>query len=195
MADVEVPDPGEAAEKAADPFARQVALFVAVYAVGLAVAALGGSNAAKDMMMAQQRATNLWAYYQAKVIRENLYLLEAEKLELDAELRGAGRSAEEKARVDAVRGKYRAKAAEYKEEKEKIKADAEAQERDRDKAARKDPYFDFAEVTLQVAIVLASVAMLSGRRSAFTASLVLAAVGLALTVNGYGLLVAVPGLE
>lgn len=195
MAEVEVPDPHETAEKAADPFARRVALFVAVYAVGLAVAALGGSNAAKEMMMAQQKATNLWAYYQAKVIRENLYLLEAEKLELDGELRGAGRSAEEKARVDAVRSRYRAKADEYKREKEGIKAQAEAQEHERDKAARRDPYFDFAEVTLQVAIVLASVAMLSGRRSAFTASLALAAVGIALTANGYGLFVAVPGLE
>lgn len=191
MADVEVPDPHEAAEKAADPFARRVALFVAVYAVGLAVSALGGSNAAKDMVMAQQKATNLWAYYQAKVIRENMYLLEAEKLELDADARPAA----DRARLDAAREKYRAKAAKYQHEKEEIKAEAEALERDRDKAARRDPYFDFAEVTLQVAIVLASVAMLSGRRGAFAASLVLAAVGIALAVNGYGLLVAVPGLE
>ncbi|MBX9585460.1 MAG: DUF4337 domain-containing protein [Gemmataceae bacterium] len=191
MAEVEIPDPHETAEKAADPFARRVALFVAVYAVGLAVAALGGSNAAKEMMMAQQKATNLWAYYQAKVIRENLYLLEAEKLELDAEVRPPA----DRTRVDAVREKYRARAEKYRLEKEEIRAEAEAKERERDTAARRDPYFDFAEVTLQVAIVLASVAMLSGRRWAFVASLALAGVGLALTVNGFGLLVAVPGLE
>lgn len=190
MADVEVPDPDEVAEKAADPFARRVALFVAVYAVGLAVASLGGSNAAKEMVMAQQQATNLWAYYQAKVIRENLYLLEADKLEL-----GAAGPAADPARVDALRDKYRAKAAEYNREKGDIRAEAEGKERERDTAARRDPYFDFAEVTLQVAIVLASVAMLSGRRLAFRASLVLAAAGLLLTANGFGLVVAVPGLE
>lgn len=46
-----------------------------------------------------------------------------------------------------------------------------------------------------MAIVLASVAMLSGRRWAFIASLFLAVVAALLTVNGFALLVAVPGLD
>ena len=61
--------------------------------------------------------------------------------------------------------------------------------------ARKDPYFDFAEVAFQVAIVLASVAMLSGKRWAFVTSLVLAVLATALAANGFGLFVAVPGLD
>ena len=58
MAEVELPSPDEMHERAADPFARTVALFVAVYAVGLAVAAFGGHAAAKDMMMAKQEESN-----------------------------------------------------------------------------------------------------------------------------------------
>jgi hypothetical protein len=193
MADVEVPDPKEAEEKAGDPFMRTVALFVAVYAVVLAVTALGGSNAGKDMVMAQQKASNQWAYYQAKVMRENMYLLAAEGLELEVEEAG------EKSRAKELREKklvaYRKKAAEYKAEKEEIMVEARKFEEERDVAARKDPYFDYAEVLLQIAIVLASVAMLSGRKGPFYGSLALAALGLLLCANGYGLFLKVPGLE
>jgi hypothetical protein len=193
--DVEVPDPNEAAEKAGDPFTKTVALFVAVYAVGLAVTALGGSNAAKDMMMAQQKASNHWAYYQAKVVRENMYLLEAEKLELELEVRGTGLTSDDRKRLEAVRERYKKKAEEYKREKQEIMDEARKFEEERDTAARKDPYFDYAEVLLLIAIVLASVAMLSGKRWAFYASLALAGVGLVLCANGYALLVKLPGME
>jgi hypothetical protein len=46
-----------------------------------------------------------------------------------------------------------------------------------------------------LAIVLASVSMLSKARWPWTVSLVLAAVGLLLTLNGYFLLVSVPGID
>ncbi len=193
MADVELPDPKEAEEKASDPFTRQIALCVAVYAVALAVTALGGSNAGKDMVMAQQQASNQWAYYQAKVVRENMYVLAAENMELEIEEAG------DKSKTKELREKklaaYRAKAAEYKKEKEEIMADAKKFEDERDTASRRDPYFDYAEVLLQIGIVLASVAMLSGKRWAFYASLALAVLGLFLCANGYGLFLKVPGLE
>lgn len=193
MADVELPDPKEAEEKAADPFTKRIALSVAVYAVALAVTALGGSNAGKDMVMAQQKASNQWAYYQAKVMRENLYVLAAEGLELELEEAGDGSKA--KAAREKKLATYRKKAEEYKKEKEEIMAEAKKLEEERDTAARRDPYFDYAEVLLQIAIVLASVAMLSGRREAFYVSLGLAALGALLCTDGYGLFLKVPGLE
>lgn len=193
MADVEVPDPKEAEEKAGDPFTRTVALLVAVYAVALAVTALGGSNAGKDMVMAQQKASNAWSYYQAKVVRENMYVLAA--ADLEERILDAGDKSPEKARREKKLTGYREKAAEYKKEKEEIMAEAKKLEEERDTAARRDPYFDYAEVMLQIGIVLASVAMLSGRKEAFYVSLVLAVLGAFLCANGYGLFVKVPGLE
>ena len=76
-------------------FSRRVALVTAVYAVVLAIASLGGNNAMKEMLLAQQEATNQWAYYQAKVIREHLnrgnkLMLEAQLAEPSA-LKGAER--------------------------------------------------------------------------------------------------------
>jgi uncharacterized membrane protein len=195
VADIEVPDPDELSEKAENPFTKTVALAVAVYAVVLAICSLGGSNVGEDMMMAQQKASNQWNYYQAKVQRENLYLLEAEKLDLELEVRGASLSQADKARIEQVRDKFREKARTYKQEKEEIMAEAKKDEHERDTALRRDPYFDAAEVCLQIAIVLASVAMLSGKRWAFYASVGLAVLGSLLTANGFGLFVAVPGLE
>lgn len=195
MPEIEIPNPGEIKEKAEDPFAKQVALCIAVYAVVLAITALGGSNAGKDMMMAMQKATNQWAYYQAKVVRENMYLLESEKLELELELRGATLKPEERQRVESVRAKYKAKADVYAQEKQEIRHQAEEFEKERDKAARRDPYFDFSSVFLQIAIVLASVAMLSGKKWAFRGSLGLAFAGVVLTANGFLLIAKIPGLE
>src|SRR5262245_634503 len=115
MPDVEVPDPKEVEEKANNPSTRMTALMVAVYAVILAVTALGGSNAGKDMVMAQQKASNAWAYYQAKVMRENMYLLAAEGLELQIEEEMTPWKKEAREKKLAA---YRKKAETYRQEKE-----------------------------------------------------------------------------
>jgi len=70
VAEVELPDPEELEERAERTFSRRVALTTAVYAVALAIASLGGSNAMKEMLLAQQQSSDQWAFYQAKVIRE-----------------------------------------------------------------------------------------------------------------------------
>ena len=58
MAEVELPNPKEIHEHAADAFGRRVALITAVYAVMLAIAALGGNHAMKEMLLAQQKASD-----------------------------------------------------------------------------------------------------------------------------------------
>ncbi len=58
----------------------------------------------------------------------------------------------------------------------------------------KGPYFDYAEVLLQIAVVMASISMLSRSRAVFALSAVLALLGTLLTVNGFGLFVKVPFL-
>jgi hypothetical protein len=72
MAEVELPKPDELHEHAANSFSRRVALVTAIYAVVLAIAALGGNHAMKEMLLAQQQSSDQWAFYQAKVIREHL---------------------------------------------------------------------------------------------------------------------------
>ena len=186
MPDIEIPHPDEAKEIAENPFTKRIALCVAIYAVVLAVAAAGGSNAGKDMLMEQLKATNKWGQFQAKSIREANYINEFEKLEV--EMLNSDISADARAKLEKRMVRITGKLDEYKVEKAAIMEEAKAHEHERDDAQKRDPYFDFAEVALQIAIVLASVAMLSGRRWAFAVSVTLAVIGSALTLNGYTLL-------
>ena len=71
--EVELPNPEELERAGGARFGRRVALVTAVFAVVLAIAALGGNHAMKEMLLAQQQSSDQWAFYQAKVIREHQY--------------------------------------------------------------------------------------------------------------------------
>ena len=215
MAEIELPNPHEVEEKAANPFTRTVAFFVALYAVGLAFASFGGSNCAKEMFLLKQEEAqaenaakhdefNTWNQFQAKSIREALNRIERERLQADQELDPAAfaasplkvkllaRATGEEGRMKLDKDELAAKANTFRadgdDKVKKFRHELHGQQ-------RKDPYFDFAEVVFQLAIVLASVAMLAGKRWAFIVSAVLALLGLVFTVNGFLLLLRIPGVE
>ena len=192
MAEVELPNPKEINEHAADPFGRRVALVTAVYAVMLAIAALGGNHAMKEMLLAQQKASDQWAYYQAKVIREHQY--RGQKLRLDADLieRGDAMKPVAREKIEELSKKFAEEEKRYNTEKKEVEADAKKLEHERDLYQIKDPYFLFAEALLQIAIVMASVSILSRVMPIFLFSLVLAVAGALLTLNGFLLLVRLP---
>jgi hypothetical protein len=182
--EVELPDPHELEERRDKAFSRRVALTTAVYAVVLAIASLGGNNAMKEMLLAQQEASNQWSYYQAKVIREHLN--RGNKMVLEAQL------AEPSALKGAERVKFEALAQKFAEEEKRMNADkkeiepkAKAAEAERDRNQSKDPYFDYAEVLLQIAIVCSSVSILAASRPMFFFSLAIAALGAVSTLNGF----------
>lgn len=162
----------------------------------------------------QLLASNEWSRYQAKVQREVLYTQEREELEQAFGALKPDEAEElfrqfEAGQKDAARrptdaterrrqrlGFVTTKLAEYRKEKEELSAQAkkyeselEAQtkkfEADRDLAVKRGPFFDTAELLLQIGIVLLSVAMLSKARWAFLAGILVAVGGLALTVMGY----------
>jgi hypothetical protein len=194
VAEVELPDPEELEERRDKAFSRRVALITAIYAVVLAIASLGGNNAMKEMLLAQQEASNQWAYYQSKVIREHLN--RGNKLVLEMQL------AEPSALKGAERDKLAALASKFADEEKRMNADkkeiepkAKAAEVERDRNQAKDPYFDYAEVLLQIAIVCASVSILSTSRPMFWFSSLLAVLGALSTVNGFFLLVRLPFLH
>src|SRR5262245_64444574 len=114
MAEVEVPDVEELGA-ASDRFSKRVALVTAVYAVALAIASLGGSNAMKEMLLSQQEASNQWSYYQAKVIREHLN--RGNKMVVEDQL------AEPSALRGAEREKYEALLKKFADEEKRMNAD------------------------------------------------------------------------
>ena len=82
----------------------------------------------------------------------------------------------------------------YNAEKKEIEKDAKKLEHERDVNRTKDPYFDFGEALLQIAIVMSSISILSASRSTFIFSLLLAVIGVLLTLNGYTLIFKLPFL-
>jgi len=194
MAEVELPNPEELREHAADRFGRRVALVTAVFAVLLAIAALGGNHAMKEMLLAQQKSSDQWAFYQAKVIREHQYrgqkLLLETNLAEPSSLKGA-----ERAKFETLAAKFAEEEKRYNAEKKDIEKDAKKLEQVRDRHRDRHPYFEFGEVFLQVAIVSASVSILSSSRPMFWFSLILALLGTVLALNGFVPLFTLPFLH
>ena len=195
MAEVELPNPSELHEHAENTFSRRVALVTAVFAVVLAIAALGGNHAMKEMLLAQQQSSDQWAFYQAKVIREHQY--RGQKLRLEADLleRGAAMKPEARQKLEALLKKFDEEEKRYNAEKKDIEKEARRLEHERDVYQARDPYFLLAEALLQIAIVMSSVSILARSRLIFFFSLALALVGVVLTANGYLLAFKLPFLH
>jgi hypothetical protein len=192
MEEIELPNIKELEEAREKGFTRRVALVTAIFAVALAITSLGGNKAMKEMLLAQQEASNQWAYYQAKVIREHLYrsqslLLEAQLLE-----RGNAMKPQVREQIESLMKKAGDEATRFATEKKGVEEEARKFERERDVYRAKDPYFEYAEGLLQIAIVMASIAILSGSRPVFYFSLMSAIIGTVLSANGFLMIFRLP---
>ena len=192
MSEVELPNAEELEEIKGKKFTRRVALTTAIYAVVLAITSLGGNNAMKEMLLAAQQSSDQWAFYQAKVIREHLYRSQKMRLEIDLIERSERMKPEVKEKLEALLKKLRDEEARYGAEKKEIEREAKKLEHERDVNRNKDPYFDYAEVLLQIAIVMASVSILSASRAVFVFSLVSAFLGAIFCLNGFLMVFHIP---
>lgn len=192
------------ASAGADRFRNRAALLIATLAAVLAIGGMGGGNATDDMISSNIAASNTWGFFQAKNIRQTIYELAVEDIEtaLLAETDPVVRRQLEESRSehlstitrydsdpdpaapgDPLRG----------EGKAQLSARAAHLEAQFEQASRRDNNFDLAEVCLQLALVLGSVAILAMNRPTLYGSAALGAVGTLLTLNGFLLLVPLPG--
>jgi hypothetical protein len=190
-----------AENQAAETFRNRAALMIAIMAAILAVGGLGGGNATDDMIGNNIKASDTWAFYQAKNVRQTMYKIEAEKLKTSL---AAGLVAPaERPSAEARLKEYEATIARYDSEpdpkdpsrgegKKELSATAKAYEAAFEQAAQRDDNFDFAEVLLQLALVLGSVAILAINRWILITSAALGTLGALLTLNGFTLLVPLP---
>ena len=186
-------------EKSNDKFKQRAAILIAVLAMLLAITALGGSNAGKEAVNNNVLASNYFNFYQAKNMRQTAIRLAADHLELavlsDPSIPDAAKAVLAR-KVDG----YRKTVARYESEpdtgegKKELLARAKEYEAKRDHALKQDPYFDYAEALLQIAIVLISVAIIAELGWLVAVGATLGGIGVLLMVNGYLLLVEIPGL-
>ena len=185
------------AEKTPDRFKQRAAVLIAVLAMLLAITSLGGNNATKEALNSNVLASNYFNFFQAKNMRQTAITLTADQIELavlnDASIPDAAKEPLKK-KLDG----YRKTIARYESEpetgegKKELLAKAKEYEKQRDHALKQDPYFDYAEALLQIAIVLISVAIIAEIGWLVAIGGLLGGVGALLMVNGYLLLVDIP---
>lgn len=187
-------------DRESESFKQRAAVAIAFFAMLLAVTGLGGNNATKDAINSNIQASNLYSFYQAKNQRQTSYELAADQVEL-ATLLDPALSPEAKDKWRQKLDGYRKTVTRYESEpqtqegKKELLEKAREETKKRDIALRKDPYFDYAEALLQIAIVLISVSIISGIAwLAFFGGAIGVAGGLLMT-NGFLLLAAIPGFE
>jgi hypothetical protein len=192
--------------KEEDKFRSLAAISIAVMAMLLAITSLGGGNVAEDIMGNNIHASDTWAFYQAKSIRQTANKLAAEELESQILLQQDSLKPEVREALEKKVKQYNETAARYESEpdknepnnpikgegKKELSARARDFEAQRDRALLQDPNFDFAEALFQIAIVLASVAILSSKRLILYLAIVVGAVALLLMLNGYFLFFNLP---
>ncbi|MCW2246772.1 hypothetical protein M2352_002363 [Azospirillum fermentarium] len=178
---------------------KGIAIYISVLAALLAITSVGGSNAAKQMVNANIEASDVFSFYQGKVLRQTQYQQAARALELSV-LSRTDLTPDQRADVEREVASYRQTVARYEsdpqsgEGKKELLAKAKAKEAERDYAARQDPYFDAAEALLQLAIVLASVSTVIGVSGLLWLSGACAVTGFLAMVNGFTLIVSLPFL-
>ena len=177
-----------------DKSKTRTALTISVFAMVLAFASLGGSNSAKESMHENIQASNAYAFYQAKNIRQTAMKIAAGDLELQL-LQQPGMPAAAKEATAKKIADYKKTADRYESEpetregKKELMIKAKEHEAARDLALRQDPWFDYAEGMLQIAIVLLSVSMVGAIPAMFYVGALLGSLGFLATVNGFFLFV------
>jgi hypothetical protein len=187
-------------EKTRDTFKQRAAVTIAFFAMLLAITSLGGSNAGKEAVNNNVLASNYWNFFQAKNMRQTSFGLAADELELRLAQNDPSLSPEAQAAMKAKAEAYRKTVARYESEpetregKKELIARAKQHEAMRDHALKQDPYFDYAEALLQIAIVLISVAIVADLAWLSFVGGALGIIGALLTLNGFFLFVDLPFL-
>jgi hypothetical protein len=178
---------------------KWTAIYIALLAVLLAICSIGDDEVSQTVTRSSIEASNTYAFFQAKNIRQTSYELAAD----DFEYALLNPALDENSRkfLQEKSQKYRATAERYESEpakgegKKELLAKARAYETERELALTRDPYFDYAQGLLQIAIVLASSSLILGGSFLLWTSGLLGLVGALCMVNAYTLVVAVPFLQ
>ena len=176
---------------------KLIGVYIGVLAVILALCSLGGSNASSEAMLKNIEASNNWAFFQAKNARRLSYKLQADQLDV---LLAANPSIS-----DGVKTNITGKIADYQAQEKILTSDPEkkegleelwtkgkALEAERDMAMKRGPYFEYGQALLQIAIVLASVAIISGGNAVLAASVLVGIFGAISMMGGYTLAFTLP---
>jgi hypothetical protein len=168
----------ENAEHGAEkPNLAPVTITMAVFAVLVAATSLIGHRAHTEEILHQTKATDQWAYYQAKDIRRRNYELFMDELSV--------LTVQNAEQVQKVKEKYQKEIERYREEEKEISAEAKNAEAEVALQEKRADRFDLGEVMLEAALVICSITLLTNKRIFWLAGLVLGAAGFVVAATGF----------
>jgi hypothetical protein len=177
MAD-ELQELQEQAEHGAhEPSLAPVTLTMAIFAVLVASVSLLGHRAHTEELLLQTKATDQWAYYQAKDIRRRSYEVFLDEMALvapqNAEL------------AQTMKDKYSKEVTRYTKEQSDIEAEAKQAEDEVTTQRRRADRFDLGEVMLEAGLVICSITLMTRKRIFWQTGMLLGLVGLATAAAGF----------
>jgi len=147
---------------------KKIALVIAVLALILAIAEMGGKGAQTNALRLQVEASDLWNFFQAKNIRRTVTIVATENAKIEQAT--AGDDAR-KAALGRQIDEWTKTAARYRSEPDAAHGQGEgtvelmrraiAKEHERDRELNKYHYFEYASASLQIGIVLCSAAVIT----------------------------------
>jgi hypothetical protein len=160
-----------------NPALVPVSVTMAVLAVLVAVVTLLGHRAHTEEVVLQAKASDQWAYFQAKNIRRHVdeFFVDLTSVQPTTDASTLGK----------LREKYSGEATRYKDEQKEIEDNAHDMEAEVASERNRADRYDLAEVFLDIGLVITSITLLSGRRLFWFLGLLLGAIGTALALTGF----------
>lgn len=159
------------------PTLAPVSVTMAILAVLVAVVTLLGHRAHTEEVVLQAKASDQWAYYQAKNIRRHEDEIAADVTSVQPTTDAAA--------LAKVREKYSSEAAKYNDDQKEIQEKAREMEAEVTTERNRADRYDLAEVFLEVGLVITSITLLSGRKFFWILGILLAIVGIGLAATGF----------
>lgn len=160
-----------------NPKMAPVTLTMAVLAVLVATVSLMGHRVHTDELLSQTKATDQWAFYQAKAIRERSYEVFEDQLTVF--------TVQSPAKSEEIKAKYDKEITRYKGEMEEIQAEATKIEEEIKVLQRRGNRFDLGEVLLEAALVICSITLLTQKRGFWIFGSLAGLAGVAIALTGF----------
>lgn len=161
------------------PLVIPVSITMSILAVLVAAVMLLGHRAHTEKVLSQAQASDQWAYYQAKGIRQR-------EMQSIADLLGA-LAVQDKSKAETLRQKYVNEADRYGPDKDQISEKAKEYENERDLYGRKADRFDGGEGLLEVGLVICSLTLLTKKRLFWMGGSLIAIAGIVVALTAFTL--------
>jgi hypothetical protein len=152
-----------------------VTISMAILAVLVAVISLLGHDAHTEELLAETKATDQWAQYQAKSIREHSYKVFLDELGVF--------TVQNPSKTEELKVKYGKEVDRYDGEMKEIQEQATDTEKDVNKNGRRGDRYDLAEVMLESALVICSITLLTHKKMFWAFGLLIAAGGIVIAAT------------